>query len=430
MITLRDYQVDIVARGINIIRQHYWLYLAMEMRTGKTLTALSIIDQMGFRKPWILSKKNALPNILTDIEALNPKSKPSVVTNYENVKSLIKKLQAGAIERPDVIVIDEAHTLGAFPVPGKTWHRIKWLCQNRYVIFMSGTPSPESYSQIYHQLNLSSFSPLLRFKDFYRFADEFVEKTTIKVHGQDVFKYHKCDGKKLWPVIKHGFITFSQKDAGFKSDIKDHFLTVEMSAKCVEAYRTLKRDKIYFNEKGHAAICNGGAQLMNKLWQISSGTLLFDETVKGPINYDGEVIDVSKASYIREFFFGKKIAIFYKFKAEENLLKMFFPNWTNDQEKFNSTPDATFIGQIQSASKGVNVSSANALVYYNLDFSAEVYYQSRQRLQHFLREGSCDLYFVFSKHGIERMIFDAVSKKQNFTYSYYLKAIKENKIAA
>jgi hypothetical protein len=423
MITLRDYQIDIVARGKEILRREYWLYLAMEMRTGKTLTALSIINDMGFRNPWILSKKNALPNILTDIDALNPKSKPSIVTNYENVKSLVAKLKAGTIEKPDIIVLDEAHTLGAFPKPGKTWKLLQWLCHNRLIIFMSGTPTPESYSQIYHQLNLSSFSPLLRYKDFYRFADEFVDKTvTIKVHGQDIIKYHKCDGKKLWPHIKKGFITFSQKDAGFKSDIKDHFLTVDMSPKCVEIYRTLKRDKIYINEKGHAAICNGGAQMMNKLWQISSGTLLFDETVQGVINYDGEVIDASKASFIRSFFFGKKIAIFYKFKAEENLLKMFFPNWTNDQQVFNSTPDSTFIGQIQSASKGVNISSANALVYYNLDFSAEVYYQSRQRLQHFLREGTCDLYFVFSKHGIERMIFDAVSNKQNFTYSYYLKA--------
>ena len=42
---LRDYQKDIVKRGIDIIADHQLLYLQMEVRTGKTLTALAICEE-------------------------------------------------------------------------------------------------------------------------------------------------------------------------------------------------------------------------------------------------------------------------------------------------------------------------------------------------------------------------------------------------
>ena len=46
MIEFRDYQKDIISRGIGILKPHRFLYLAMEVRTGKTLTSLGICDQL------------------------------------------------------------------------------------------------------------------------------------------------------------------------------------------------------------------------------------------------------------------------------------------------------------------------------------------------------------------------------------------------
>jgi superfamily II DNA or RNA helicase len=42
MITLRDYQVSNAKTGVEILRNLKILYLAMEVRTGKTLTALEV----------------------------------------------------------------------------------------------------------------------------------------------------------------------------------------------------------------------------------------------------------------------------------------------------------------------------------------------------------------------------------------------------
>ena len=41
-VEFRQYQKDIIASGCNILKVHGFLYLAMEVRTGKTLTSMGI----------------------------------------------------------------------------------------------------------------------------------------------------------------------------------------------------------------------------------------------------------------------------------------------------------------------------------------------------------------------------------------------------
>ena len=41
---------------------------------------------------------------------------------------------------------------------------------------MSGTPAVESYSQLYHQFYISAFSPFKDYTNFYKWANDFVDK--------------------------------------------------------------------------------------------------------------------------------------------------------------------------------------------------------------------------------------------------------------
>ena len=50
MIEFRDYQVDIIEKGVKILETSRFVYLAMEVRTGKTLTSLGIAEKMGVKK--------------------------------------------------------------------------------------------------------------------------------------------------------------------------------------------------------------------------------------------------------------------------------------------------------------------------------------------------------------------------------------------
>ena len=58
MIEYRDYQKNIISDGVGIIKENRFLYLAMEVRTGKTLTSLGICDKLNVDKVlFILRKK-------------------------------------------------------------------------------------------------------------------------------------------------------------------------------------------------------------------------------------------------------------------------------------------------------------------------------------------------------------------------------------
>lgn len=45
------------------------------------------------------------------------------------------------------------------------------------MIMLSGTPTPESYSQYYHLFTLSNNSPFKEYKNFYKWANDYVDIT-------------------------------------------------------------------------------------------------------------------------------------------------------------------------------------------------------------------------------------------------------------
>ena len=72
MIEFRDYQTEIIGKGTEIIRTHRFLYLAMEVRTGKTLTSLGICQELKPKKVLFITKKKAISSIDRDYDMLRP----------------------------------------------------------------------------------------------------------------------------------------------------------------------------------------------------------------------------------------------------------------------------------------------------------------------------------------------------------------------
>jgi len=62
----RPYQKRIISKAIEVINKHRFIYLAMEVRTGKTLTSLGIAQACGFRNVVFLTKKKAISSIVSD----------------------------------------------------------------------------------------------------------------------------------------------------------------------------------------------------------------------------------------------------------------------------------------------------------------------------------------------------------------------------
>ena len=102
--TLRDYQVDISDRAVKILRKYKIVYLAMEVRTGKTLTSLATAYLFGAKKVLFVTKKKAIEDIVKQAACLQYDMQ-IFVTNYEQLHNV----EYGF----DLVIIDEAHCLGA-----------------------------------------------------------------------------------------------------------------------------------------------------------------------------------------------------------------------------------------------------------------------------------------------------------------------------
>jgi hypothetical protein len=74
--------------------------------------------------------------------------------------------------------------------------------------------------------------------------------------------------------------------------------------------------------------------------------------------------------------------------------------------------------QIVSGREGISLKDADCLVYYNIDFSATSYWQSKDRMTTKERLKN-KVYWIFSKGGIESKIYKAVTKKKDYTLRHF-----------
>lgn len=405
MLELREYQDEISSKAARLLEQYKMCYLAMECRTGKTLTALATALKYGAKSVLVISKVKALPSIRADYDLMRPTFTMDAV-NYESAHKY-------AGNKYDLVILDEAHNLGAFPKPSQRTKTVKALCKGLPIIYMSGTPSPESFSQLYHQFWVSSFSPFKLFTNFYKWAKVYVETTQKMVGGHTINDYSNARKDKIDAVVKKLFIDYSQEEAGFDAKIVEHTLVVPMSEWTASAINRLKRDRVLVWDDVNI-LGDTPVKLMTKLHQLSSGSVI-DESGTHIIT------DYSKAKYIRDYFAGKKIAIFYVYQTEAELLKKAFPNWTDTAEVFQQSndPGMVFLGQVRSAREGVRLDTADALIFFNLEYSYLSYEQGKNRLSSKERIDPAQVYFVCSDCGIEQDILEAVHGKEDFTYNYY-----------
>jgi len=398
---LRPYQIDIAQRAADRLRQLKIVYISAEVRTGKTLMALETAKLIDARNVLFLTKKKAIGSIESDYSKAGYSYNLTVINN-ESIHLINGQF--------DLIISDEHHRNGAYPKPNKTTKIIRDKYAHLPMIFLSGTPHPESYSQIYHQFWVSNYSPFSQYKNFYYWARDFVTVTEKYLGYAKVNDYSKCNIDKLRPYIDRYFITFTQKQAGFETEVKENILWCEMQPETYAMIDELKKNKVIEMEDGEVILADTGVKEMSKLHQMYSGTVKFESG-------NSMVIDISKALFIRDKF-TEKIAIFYKFKEEYKMLQQVYGNQiTDDLEVFNAT-DKNIALQIVSGREGISLRNAKYLVYLNMDFSAVSYWQSRDRMTTMERQSN-EVFYIFSKGGIERKIYQAVLNKKDFTLSVF-----------
>ena len=402
---LRDYQLKLSNDANAILRRLGFVYLALEVRVGKTAIALNTAKLYGAKNVLFITKKKAIKSIESDYVEFGFDFNISVI----NTESLHK-----VTGNFNLIISDEHHKYGAFPKPSKGAVYFKKTFGHLPIIALSGTMNPESYSQVFHQFWISSYSPFKQYKNFYEWALHYVN-IGQKYLGYAIVKdYSVAKGGLIQAAIEKYMITYTQKQAGFTSEVIEKILTVEMNVSTYDLIAKLKKDNI-IEGRTEVILADTGAKMMSKLHQMYSGTVKFESG-------NSMVLDKSKALFIKSQFATTKIAIFYKFKEELNVILDVLGNLvTTDLNEFNTTNKSIAL-QIVSGREGINLSTAKYIVYYNIDFSAVSYWQSRARLTTIERPTN-EVFWIFARGGIEWNIYKTVLNKKNFTLSVFNKML-------
>lgn len=406
----RDYQSDIITKGSQILTKYRFLYLAMEVRTGKTLTSLGIAEECQAQMVLFITKKKAISTIEADYNTLKPSYNMTVI-NYESLHTVMDEWKW------DLIICDEAHSMGAFPKPSGRAELVAQVIKKcrPMVILLSGTPTPESYSQMYHQVCAIPNNPFSEFKNFYRFCDKFVNVKQRKINGLFV-KDYSGGLETIIKAMEPYTINYTQQEAGFVTEVKEEILYVTLKDSTYNIIKKLKKDLV-IEGKEETILADTPVKLMMKVHQLCSGTIKFESG-------NSMILDLSKAEFIKEQFEGCKIGIFYKFKEEYNALKQVFgDDLTSELSVFEDT-NKNIALQIVSGREGISLRHAEYLVYYNIDFSATSYWQSKDRMTTKERLEN-QVYWIFAKGGIEHDIYKAVTKKKDYTVNHFKKDFYE-----
>jgi hypothetical protein len=347
----------------------------------------------------------------------------SIENDYWNFKylgdfdlTIINKESIHKIETNDfdVIVCDEAHGLfGTYPKPNEFTKIYRKRFFEIPAILLSGTMSPESYSQLFHQFWICKYAPFNKYPNFYKWANEYVNIKLKYLGYAQVKDYSDARKKDFWHHIRYHILTFTQEQANFTTNVKEIILEVEMKPITYKIIDKLHKELVVKSSDDKLILADTGVKLQAKHLQLCSGTIKFECGAS-------RVIDDTKACFIKHKFQGKKIGIFYKFKEELQMLKNVFGNeLTTDLNEFNTT-DKNIALQFQSGREGISLKNADFLVALNIDFSAVTYFQFKDRMTTLDRKENT-LYWIFSKNGIESKVYKAVMNKKSYTNDTFKK---------
>ena len=237
---LTEFQQDMVDKALPILEKHRLVYLALETRTGKTPVSIMLCSLLDINAKVLFCTKDS---VRKGIKATLDGMREDYALNKDIQIVSFDSLHKVTHEPGRIIIADEAHSFGAYPKPSKRAIMLAGLSRGCYVIFLSATPTPEKYSQMYHQLwAAGSDSPLIKpYRNFYAWARDYVKRHLVTTHdeyGNEIQKlefykkrtsggmlvndYSKANGELILPLLQEFFVSGTKKEAGFKyCDVKE-----------------------------------------------------------------------------------------------------------------------------------------------------------------------------------------------------------------
>ena len=387
------HQEEIAVQALEVLRENMIVYLALEERCGKTLTAILAAEKSAVSNVLVITKKKALDG-WNDTLAKYKHSKNYTVVNYHQAHKLQQKF--------DLVLLDESHNyISSYPKPSAMWKQLKVLLANTPIVYISATPNAQGPQMLYHQLQLSSWSPWAKHGNFYQWFRLYGKPYELEIAGMRIRQYDRCHEDMILSVVEHLFITKTRAELGFEHEPEDVKHYVELSKATKAMYNELVTDELTAIGN-RMLVCDTKSKLRVSLHMLEGGVAKIDEEYLVLDNKE-------KVDYVlAEFGDNPGNVIMYNYKAERTKLEKHFKK--------------TLLLQATSYAEGVDLSGFNNLIIYSQDFSTARHTQRRARQCNIERKDPIRVHFLLVKGGLSEQVFKTVTiNKKNFVDSVYFK---------
>lgn len=386
------HQEELSNVGLDILQKNAIVYLAMEERTGKTLTAILIAEKSKAKRVLVVTKKKAAKGWHDTLKAFSH-IKDIEVTTYHQAYKLTNNCY-------DLIILDESHNyISAFPKPGSIWKQLKPLCANKPLVYLSATPHAQGPQMLFNQFALSTWSPWAKHKNFYQWFRLYGFPYELKINGLDIRQYDKCDTKLILGCVEHLFIAKTRKDLGFEHEPEDVVHYIELNKETKAMYNTIVQDEMLALNEG-LLVCDTASKMRFSLHMLEGGVVKIEDDYIVLNNNE-------KVNYILSTFSDTADnVIMYNYKAERTKLERAFKK--------------SLLLQATSYAEGVDLSEYRNLIIYSQDFSTARHTQRRARQCNKNRVGEIKVHYLLVKGGLSAQVYKTVTKnKRNFVDSVF-----------
>lgn len=382
-----NHQTEISSQAAAILSEHGAVYLAMEERTGKTLTAILTAERLKALRVLVITKAKALSGWAQTITAYKPLMPIDIVSYHQAYK------HDGNLY--DFVILDEAHAiLSGYPKPGKILKEVRQVVYGKPIVYLSATPHAQSYSQLYHQFVLWANSPWKAYNNFYKWHSVYGKPYALEINGISITQYDRTHEAKVLADVQRIFISATRQELGFEQEPEDVLHYVPLSDVTKSVYNDLVKNELVELKAG-MLVCDNASKMRFSLHQLEGGTCIID--AKYTVLANREKIDYILANWGDS----KDLVIMYHYKAELTKLSEVFKN--------------AALLQATSYAEGVDLSMYKHLVIYSQDFSTAKHTQRRARQANKNRTEDIKVHFLLVKGGISERVYNTVSKnKKNF----------------
>ena len=438
---LHEYQ----HRAVDFVTERKRCALWLDMGLGKsviTLTAVSdLIDGFAVRRVLVIAPLRVANSVWKQEAALWEHlchMKVSVCTgserarlgalqseadiyviNRENVPWLV--MQYGKQWPFDCVVIDEA---SSFKNAGSQRFKAlrRTLPDTRYMILLTGTPSPNGLLDLWSQMYLIDFGETLG-RTMTAYKQRFFEQDYMGYK----FKPREGSAEKIQRLLKPQVLSMSAADYLQLPDRITLVERVDLPPQVMSAYQNFERTLLAELPDGEEVEAMSAAVLANKLLQYSNGAMYTDDRGNWSEIHDAKIEALAD---LIEQNPNENMLVAYNYRTDLERLQKRFPQ-VRLLDKDPDTVRAWNDGQIPlllahpaSAGHGLNLQRGGSLiVWFGLNWSLELYQQFNARLHRQGQEKPVRVVHLIANGCIDERVMGVLAGK-DAVQSALLRALK------